>query len=81
MGRLLTDKEIIVLVKAIPTESELALAFIARREQDVKTLKAVGEWLESKMFAVPLCGVEWHIRLDHIEALKRGEMPNENLDL
>ena len=47
MDRLLTDKEIIALVDAPPTETELYFARIVRRAQDVRTLKAVVEWIES----------------------------------
>lgn len=40
-GRLLTPEQIIALVDSPPSVSELALALIARREQDAKTASAV----------------------------------------
>lgn len=83
-NRLLTEDELDLHFTADPagkTTEELALDALRRvmnalEAQDAKTLKAVGEWLESKMVAVPLMGVEWHIRLDHIETFKQGEMPD-----
>jgi len=43
--------------------------------QDAKTLKAVGEWLESRLKEDISNFTQGFITLSDIEALKRGEMP------
>jgi len=82
--RLLTDEEIREIVASFMPGLEEHLkhikldAHIQIAEAEHKaTPKAVGEWLENKMEAVPQFAVVWHIRLDDVEALKRGEMPEE----
>ena len=74
MDRLLTPKEIRPFLRDTSVMINDML-----KAQDAKThkadMEAVGEWLESKMFAFPLSGIDWHIRLDQVETLKRGEMP------
>ena len=62
-------------VRAHPDSDLEGVVELIVEETQKETLKTAGEWLESKMFAVPLSGVEWHIRLDQVETLKRGEMP------
>lgn len=45
------------------------------KAQDAKTLKAVGEWLESRLGQDISNFTQGFITLGDIEALKRGEMP------
>ena len=76
MSRLLTDEEIVALVKIVPTAAELVLARIARREQAALTLKEVGEWLNDHAS----CGEHANGRYtrvtqEHLAQLLQGRMP------
>jgi len=79
MDRLLTDEEIIKATASIPHLVEGNIAHhrvvLGRRVANAehsKTLKAVGEWLESRWVIDGWCILE-----KEMEALKRGEMPKE----
>ena len=47
--------------------------------QDIKTLKAVGEWLDKRPTAIYDEGGYWHVLMQEkdIDQLKQGKMPEE----
>ena len=77
MGRLLTDEQLgeaVLSVTSLPATGETGWQAIAE-DQDVSTLKAVGEWLANLTISGNAVANELRI-VEGIEKLKHGEMPN-----
>lgn len=76
MARLLTDEEKNVIAErhfhGYDGHDASGIADDASQAQDIKTLKAVGEWLEEHFFFY-----HYHIKEEEIDQLKQGKMPEE----
>jgi hypothetical protein len=80
MSRLLTDEELREeFARLEKTYKEVNMPWFwakaVSKAQDAKTLKAVGEWLESRLKQDISNFTQGFITLGDIDTLNRGEMP------